>query len=223
MFQKEVLKMKSNEEQCRIFSNNLKYYMKRKGITQKELADALGFSQPIVHNWMCGERYPRINRIETLAAFFGISKADLIEDKQNKPAYRLDSVKIPIVGDVCAGNGILAEENIIEYTGINESLSKRGFFFALNIKGDSMSPKIPDASIVIVRQQPDVESGQIAICFIEENNEGVCKVVYKKNNDIILQSLNPDYPPLIFQGGKGVQIIGKVFECRIAINEVVDQ
>lgn len=210
----------SKKEQYRIFSNNLKYYLNRRNMSQKEFADAMNFPPTTVNSWFLAEKYPRIDRIEKMAAFFGISKSDLIEDKQNKPAYRLDSVKIPIVGDVCAGNGILAEENIIEYTGINESLSKRGFFFALNIKGDSMSPKIPDASTVIVRQQPDIESGQIAICFIEENNEGVCKVVYKRNNDIILQSLNPDYPPLIFPGGKGVQIIGKVFECRIAINEV---
>ena len=82
-----------------------------------------------------------------------------------------------------------------------------------------MTPEIPDKSTVIVRQQPDIESGEIAIVFIEDTSEGVCKVVYKKNNDIILQSVNTSYPPLVFPNGEGVQIIGKVFECRIKINK----
>ena len=209
----------SREQECKIFSENLKYYLKRKGINQKDLSIALDFSQSIVHHWVKGDKYPRIDKIEKMADFSGISKSDLIEEREHKPTYRRDFFSIPIIGEVCAGNGILAEENIIEYTGIDESIAKRGLFFGLKIKGDSMTPEIPDKSTVIVRQQPDVESGEIAIVFIEDTSEGVCKVVYKKNNDIILQSVNTSYPPLVFPNGEGVQIIGKVFECRIKINK----
>lgn len=211
--------MSKNKEQCIIFAKNLKYYLNRRNLTQKDFADNLGFPPTTVNSWMLAEKYPRIERIEKIAQYFGISKSDLIEERDHKPTYRRDFYSIPIIGEVCAGNGILAEENIIEYTGIDESIAKRGLFFGLKIKGDSMTPEIPDNSTVIVRQQPDVESGEIAIVFIEETSEGVCKVVYKKNNDIILQSVNASYPPLVFPNGEGVQIIGKVFECRIKINK----
>lgn len=72
----------------KIFARNLTHYIARSGKTQKELADMLGVAQSTFNNWCTGVRYPRMDKVEQLAAYFGIMKSDLIEEKQEeeKPA-----------------------------------------------------------------------------------------------------------------------------------------
>lgn len=65
----------------KVFAKNLNYYMNLKGIMQKELADIVGVSAPTVSDWINANKYPRIDKIEILANYFGILKSDLIEDK----------------------------------------------------------------------------------------------------------------------------------------------
>ena len=68
-----------------VFSKNLTYYMERKGKSQKEMAEILGVAASTFNNWATGKKYPRIDKIEMLANYFGILKSDLIEDKENSP------------------------------------------------------------------------------------------------------------------------------------------
>ena len=67
-----------------VFAKNLIYYMNRKGITQKELSEIIGVSAPTVNDWSKAKKYPRIDKIEMMADYFGILKSDLIEDKALK-------------------------------------------------------------------------------------------------------------------------------------------
>ena len=62
-------------------SKNLKYYIERSGKERKELAEIWGFPYSTVTEWVNGRKYPRIDRIEVMAAYFGILKSDLIEEK----------------------------------------------------------------------------------------------------------------------------------------------
>lgn len=64
-----------------VFAQNLKYYMERRGITQKELSEVVGVSAAIISDWMNAKKYPRIDKIEIMANYFGILKSDLIENK----------------------------------------------------------------------------------------------------------------------------------------------
>lgn len=64
-----------------VFSKNLRYYMERKGKNQKELAEIVGVSAPTMNDWLKAKKYPRIDKIEILANYFGILKSDLIEEK----------------------------------------------------------------------------------------------------------------------------------------------
>ena len=68
-----------------VFSRNLQKYIERSGKSQKELSIIIGVSAPTMHDWVKGKKYPRIDKIELLAEYFGILKSDLIEDKE-KPA-----------------------------------------------------------------------------------------------------------------------------------------
>jgi len=67
-----------------VFARNLRYYMERKGKTQKELADIVGVSAPTMNDWIKAKKYPRIDKIEILADYFGILKSDLIEEKDEE-------------------------------------------------------------------------------------------------------------------------------------------
>lgn len=67
-----------------IFAKNLSYYISRSGRDQKEIAEAVGVAPSTFNEWVKGKKYPRINRIELLANYFGILKSDLIEDKKEK-------------------------------------------------------------------------------------------------------------------------------------------
>lgn len=68
-----------------VFASNLKRYMEQRGKTQKELAEIVGVSAPTMNDWIKAKKYPRIDKIEILADYFGILKSDLIEDEKNKP------------------------------------------------------------------------------------------------------------------------------------------
>lgn len=75
-----------------VFSKNLQYYMGRKGITQKELSEIIGVSAPTINEWIKTKKYPRIDKVEKLANYFGCLKSDLIEEKK-QPAESELSIK----------------------------------------------------------------------------------------------------------------------------------
>ena len=67
-----------------ILSRNLKRYIERSGKDRRELAAIWGFPYSTVTGWVNGQKYPRIDRIEIMADYFGILKSDLIEDKSQE-------------------------------------------------------------------------------------------------------------------------------------------
>lgn len=64
-----------------VFARNLRMYMERSGKTQKEMAEIVGVSAPTFNEWLKAKKFPRIDKIEKLAHYFGILKSDLIEEK----------------------------------------------------------------------------------------------------------------------------------------------
>ena len=71
----------SNIGNKEIMSINLKHYIEKSGKDRKELAEIWGFPYSTVTEWINGKKYPRIDRIEIMADYFGIKKSDLIERK----------------------------------------------------------------------------------------------------------------------------------------------
>ena len=92
-----------------------------------------------------------------------------------------------------------------------------GEFFALKIHGDSMEPKMSDGDVVIIRRQPDAESGETVIATVN-GDCATCKKLRKHHDGIELVSLNPSYAPRFFSNAdiieKPVTILGKVVELR---------
>lgn len=68
-----------------VFAKNLKQQMKLKGKSRRDVCAALGFSYYTFSDWVNGKKYPRMDKVEMLAKYFGIQKSDLIEDKKEQP------------------------------------------------------------------------------------------------------------------------------------------
>ena len=62
-----------------IFAENLRFCVARSGKTQREIADFIGVTSSTFNEWVKGKKYPRIEKIEMLAQYFGFTKAELIE------------------------------------------------------------------------------------------------------------------------------------------------
>lgn len=66
-----------------VMAHNIKKHMAKKGVSSAEVCRALGFKTNTFSNWVTAKIYPRIDKIEMLAEYFGISKAALVEDSEN--------------------------------------------------------------------------------------------------------------------------------------------
>lgn len=69
-----------------VFAKNLKYYMEVNGKSRTDVSEALGISYFTVSDWVNGKKYPRMDKVEKLANYFGILKSDLIEDAKTIPS-----------------------------------------------------------------------------------------------------------------------------------------
>jgi transcriptional regulator with XRE-family HTH domain len=76
-----------------VFAKNLRRYMERKEISQKELAVIVGVSAPTINEWIKAKKYPRIDKIEILSNYFGCLKSDLIEEKKEQSTESELSIK----------------------------------------------------------------------------------------------------------------------------------
>ena len=75
-----------------VFAKNLAMYLSRSGKSQREMADIMGVSSSTFNEWMKAKKYPRIDKIEFMANYFGINKSDLIEEEENKKFSPHDSL-----------------------------------------------------------------------------------------------------------------------------------
>ena len=206
----------SNLGNKEIMAKNIQYYMDKYEKTRQDMCEALGVKYTTFTDWVKGNSYPRIDKIELMANYFGISKADLVEEHMSDKK-RTRGVVINVFGRVAAGIPLEMVEDIIDTEEISEELARTGEFFGLQIHGDSMEPRICDGDVVIVRQQDDAESGDIVIATVN-GDEATCKRLRKYRDGIELISNNPSYDPMFFSNeeilSKPIKIIGKVIELR---------
>ena len=199
----------------RIMGDNILYYMQLENIERRDFAKAIGVPYSSLTDWINGNTYPRIDKIQKMADFFGIDKSDLVE--QRNAQKKVEAIRIPVIGRVAAGIPIEMVEDVIDWEEIDDATAKLGTIFALSIKGDSMEPRIVSGDVVIVRQQDDAESGDIVIVSVN-GDDATCKRLRKYKDGIELVPSNPSYSPIFFSNdeiiAKPVKILGKVIELR---------
>ena len=201
-----------------IMAKNIRYYMDKNNVTRNDMCEALGVKYTTLTDWVKAKSYPRIDKIELMANYFGVSKSDLVEAKEPVQKFKTyKSVKIPVLGAVAAGEPIDAIENVEGWEDIPEDWTKHGEYFALRIQGHSMSPDIRDGDVVIVRVQPVVENGEIAIVCVN-GESATCKRLKRYEKELCLIPINSDYETLRFTPQEvqslPVTILGRVIEIR---------
>lgn len=87
----------SNIGNKQTLAKNLSYYVEKSGKTKKEIAEYVGVAASTFNEWTKGKKYPRIDRIEMLADYFGILKSDLIEKKADEEMQEKNDTAIGIV------------------------------------------------------------------------------------------------------------------------------
>ena len=80
-----------------IMAKNLKFYIEKSGKDRRELAETWGFPYSTVSEWLTGRKYPRIDRIEIMADYFGIQKSDLIEEKMTEEKEKDNDIMADII------------------------------------------------------------------------------------------------------------------------------
>lgn len=210
------------------FASNLKYLRTKRGLEQKDISEMLGLKSPTsVTNWEKGTNMARAGHLNDLATFFNVSLHDLVNnnlfnmDLNRNDAENIHSiveiVKIPVLGEIACGDPITAEENIEEYRDRPAKKLPNGNLFYLKAHGNSMEPKIPDGSYVLIREQADVENGEIAAVLVNGDTEATLKKVRKLNDVVLLEAINDDYEPYIIDKTNPAKIIGKALEVSFTL------
>lgn len=196
---------------------NIKYLRSTKGISQQKLADKLGVSRSTIAMWETGQSQPDHDMLKKLAELFSVS-VDYLLGRSSNPIESKNSISVPVLGYVAAGIPIEAVEDVIDYEELDPAQFDNTYkYFALKIKGDSMTPRIQDGDVVIVRQQPDIENGDVAIVCIN-GDEATCKQVKKHPEGISLIPFNNAYEVKFYTNKEAealpITILGKVVELR---------
>lgn len=131
-------------------------------------------------------------------------------------AWEADPANVaPLLGIVRAGLPMYAEENIEGYIPIMQTDGAK--YFWLRVRGDSMSAAgIADGDEILVRQQPEVENGQIAVVLVN-GDEATVKRFSRQGNMVSLapQSYNPEHQMQLYNTDEiPVSVVGLVVECR---------
>lgn len=194
---------------------SIKYYRLKAGLTQDELGEKLGLQKSAIAKYENG-RVENIKRsvIQKMAEVLNCNASELLGLKQ----VNNSSVRIPVLGRVAAGIPISAVTDIIDWEEITPEMAADGEYFGLQIKGDSMEPRICNGDVVICRQQEDADDGDTVIALIN-GEDATCKKLKKyPDGTICLIPTNPAYQPLIFTvdeiNRKPVRVIGVVKELR---------
>ena len=194
--------------------------IRKKGLTELQFCKATGIPQSTWYSWKQRDSIPTNRYMPNITTFLGVSAEYIISGEgENIQKIELDDepIQIRVLGKVAAGIPIEAVEDVIGEETISKKMAETGDYFGLRISGDSMEPSIHHGSIVIVRQQDDVENGDIAIVIVN-GEDATCKKIEKFENGIMLVPINKAYEEKFYTNEEieklPVRIIGKVVESR---------
>ena len=203
-------------------ANNIVKRIKKRRLELKysfqDLANKTNMSKSTLQRYETGtiKNLP-LDKLEVLASALQTTPSYLMGWYEVKEEPKKKGIKIPVLSRVAAGIPIEMIEDVLDYEEISGDMAKHGEYLALKIQGDSMTPRICNNDVVLVRQQDNAENGDIVIATIN-GDDAMCKRLQKYNDGIALISLNPQYDPIYLKNDeideKPVKIIGKVVELR---------
>lgn len=207
------------------FAARLRELLDQTGLTQAEFSRATGISKSSITHYLKGDWEGKQDTVYSIAQKFNVTEAwlmgyDVPVKRQPFPDASGDLPfannliplpkaphSVPLLGEIACGQPILADENYSEVVPVPDYVHAD---FALRCRGDSMvGARILDGDIVYIRQQPDVEDGEIAAVLI--GDEATLKRVYKIPGRLQLRPENPSYPVMEYANSDldQVRILGR--------------
>ncbi|EKN67835.1 XRE family transcriptional regulator [Schinkia azotoformans] len=197
-------------------SDNITRLRTARGWTQLKLSEKSGISKSTLSDYINCRTLISPGNVEKLSEAFGVPKSEIdpsFKQTDGNPSNLIPvapmTVPVPILGTIACGDPLLAEQNLKGYRYESPDTLPSGNIFYLEAKGDSMEPTIPDGSHVLIREQPEVEYGQIAAVLVNGDTEATLKRIRKQGDYIMLMPDNPIHSPIIVDENNPVRIIGK--------------
>ena len=178
---------------------------RERGINQEELAELAMLHRVTVAKYETGQVEPGALALSRIADALNVSTDELLCRTEKLPPFiSIAHNAVPVIGDIACGTPITAEQNTEGYADLPDGIHAD---FALRCKGDSMNPTFIDGDLVLIRQQPEVEDGQIAAVGVD--GEAALKHIYKNAEGVLLVSDNPKYAPQMFSAASAPVVYGK--------------
>lgn len=199
-----------------MFKDKIRFYRKLRGISQEALADKLGYkSFTTIQKWEDGTSSPPIGTVKKVADILGVTIEELTSDDNHSVDPDLTGISnisfpasrpIPILGDICAGEGTWCEENFEGHFFIDSSVKAD---FCVRVRGDSMiDAGIRDGDLAFIKKTYDYKDGNIYAVRINSDCEAVLKKVFWQDDTIILNPCNAEYKPIVTDS-EGVSVVGE--------------
>jgi len=183
---------------------------KRKGISINELASLTGVAKSSISRYENRSRQFPLDQIDTFSKALGLDPKEVLGFNDDSNISLVKSIiRIPIIGEIACGDPITAQENISGYVEESTENLPSGELFYLKAKGSSMEPTVPNGSNVLIREQPEVEDGEIAAVLVNGDTEATLKRVKHQGNIIMLIPDNQEYNPYIITADNPARILGK--------------
>ena len=186
----------------------LKEQRKKNKLTQNQLASILDIAPSTVSAWERGANRPTMDKVTMMSDMFKVPISDFFDEGFQERTI----IKIPILGTIACGEPITAQENIDAYKERASDNLPSGSVFYLKAKGDSMAPLINEGALVLIREQSDVENGEIAAVLVNGDEEATLKRVRKFGDTILLEAINDKYEPYLINEENPARILGKAIE-----------
>lgn len=195
----------------------IKIARKSAGLTQLELAKKTDLSRSYIGDIEKDRYNPSVSTLQLIATATNAPLEELLPSTKTASSTGR-GVRIPVLGRVVAGIPIEAIEEILDYEEITPELAATGEFFALKVRGNSMEPTLKDGDVVIVKKQPTVDSGDIAIVLVNSDDATVKEIKESPAGITLIGHNAAVYTPQFYSNHDietlPIQIIGKVVEMR---------
>jgi repressor LexA len=197
------------KSQTEIFAENLTRLLQEKKMSQNALSRKIGVAPMSVNNWCRAISMPRNDKIDRMCQVLNVNRSDLLQEYAPAPNLSVPAARpVPMLGEICAGKGITAEESFRGYFFVDHSIRAD---YCLEVEGDSMKDaNIFHGDIAFLRRNFEFMNGGIyAIVYGSEEN-AVLKRVYKQGDSLLLMPCNQLYDPITVPADEPYTICGEL-------------
>lgn len=210
------------------FQRRLKKAMDINNYKQVDLVNKTHIDKTLINKYLAGLMKAKQDKLTILSEALNVNEVWLmgydvpmkreISNIQGMEKKTEGSATVFVYGTIPAGTPIECIEDVIDTEEIDiDMLKGNKQYFGLRVKGDSMYPEYLEGDTLILEKADDCESGDDCVVMVN-GNEGTFERVYKNENGIILQPLNPAYAPMPYSNQQieelPVRVLGIVVEFR---------